>query len=269
WSPHDLEQWIRRANREMGSERIWFADRHDPDATPVEVEGGHDGDPPFEQLVEVAEAIADAVPGLLARVLGDAYDEVAPPTEHNDLAEHAHVVLAVREASRLPRDLDVPPSPVTNPAELPELLGGTVLFLRQRPFASALEEWVRYPAPTTDDLLADHGFPGDLLHRNDDVSLLCTFASPNWVSVEYVEMVEFTASLTGLYAAWRVWLAAQDHHLERTSEEDLDHAQVLARLEVLADSIQQVQSIREHVRSAHLTRTAVQRQLVHDLLEAS
>jgi hypothetical protein len=285
WTPHDLEQWIRRANREMGSERIWFADRHDPEGTMAVVDLG-DGtatqpdlsattgtptDEPttFEQLVEVAEAVADAVPSLLERVLGDRYADVDAPTEHNDLAEHAHVVLQIRDASRLPRDPDAPPSPITSPNELPELLGGSTLFLRQRPFASALEEWVRYPPAAPVNLLADHGFPGDLLHRNDDVTLLCTFASPNWVSVEYLEMVEFTASLTGLYSAWRVWLAAQDHHLERTSEEDLDHAQVLARLELLADSIQQVQSIREHVRSAHLTRTAVQRQLVHDLLGAS
>jgi hypothetical protein len=271
WTPHDVEQWIRRANREMGSERIWFADRHDPDGAMEWIDERPDGDDgdTFEQLVEVAEAVADAVPRLIADVLGAEYADVCAPTEHNDLAEHAHVVLTVRDASRLPRDLDVPAHPVVSPTELPELLGGTVLFLRQRPFASALEEWVRYPDAQPENLLADHGFPGDLVHRNDDVSLLCTFASPNWVSVEYAEMVEFTASLTGLYAAWKVWLGAQDHELNSTSEEDLDHAQVLAQLQLLAGSIQHVQSIREHVRSAHLTRTAVQRQLVHDLLEAS
>lgn len=275
WTPHDLEQWVRRANAEGGAEAIWFVDR--------EVAAG--GEPPpdpdgelsalpllarrFDRLVDVAVAVAEHLPAYVHEMLDDlpeadhGTEPFESPTRLNDLANHAQVVVNARRVGALHRDGTV--VPVADPDEIVPLVGSQVLFLHQRPFASSIDEWVRHETPTPKNLLDGLTPPGDLIHRSDDVTVVCSLGAPNWVAVEYLEMVELTASLAGLFASWRTWLTREERMLTRHHQDHDLRGQVRA----IAANRHRVTQTLEHVHSSQLTRTAIQRRLVGKLIQVS
>ena len=81
------------------------------------------------------------------------------------------------------------------------MVGASLLFNPVRHIPTSLEEWIRYPHPTVTNLLAQ-GYAGDLVARTDNTTVAFMPASPDWLILEYEEMIEFIASIPPLLTLW-------------------------------------------------------------------
>ena len=200
---HEVNQALRRGTHAMGEERLtsengkWTKFRH----------------------------YADDVVGTIATSLN--------ATRVDNLDATSHVVLAARSISVQQRDgSDGSTTPATL-AEVREAVGASLLFHPVRHLATSLEEWIRYPQPTVENLLGQHGYAGDLVARTDNTTVTFMPASPEWLIDEYGEMIEFVASVPPLLTHWeeQAWSLAKqlDLMLERTNSIDSLHQQEIER----------------------------------------
>ena len=273
WSPHAVDQWIRRAGYESGSESIELVGR-DGQASDGESYG---------QIVELAtklvqEFAAWATPSAPVGDHGEPAED-GPRAggdkdfrdEFNDLHASSHVVVIVGDA--LLTAPDGAERELRDPQSLTDALGGSVVFLPQRPLPATLDEWVRFRPEPRANLIRGIGLPGDLITRSTDVTLMCMLGSPNWAVLPQLEIVEFSASLSGIYKAWSVWLRAavvSSHRYvkdaQRSSDEDL--LDLLRHATDTAGNLSRVRSLIDHVGSDQLIRTGTERTLLDRLVEA-
>jgi hypothetical protein len=140
------------------------------------------------------ENVADYADEVIATIAG-----ALRATPVRNLNALSHVVLGARSISvELPDGTASPASAET----LEQTVGATLLFHPVRHLATSLEEWVCYPPPTVDNLLAEQGYVGELIVRTDNTTVLFMPKSPEWLIDEYEEMVEFVASVPPLFTLW-------------------------------------------------------------------
>jgi hypothetical protein len=169
---HELNQALRRGSRAMGGETLTSGRMIRGQFT----------------FLDYAEEVIEAV----AHALGC--------RRVTNLNAESHVVLAVRRMAI--EHLDGSATPAGGD-DLEHAVGSSLLFQPVRHLASALEEWIRYPAVRPVNLLGGEAYRGDLLARTDNTTVVFMPASPEWVIEEYEEMVEFNASIPALFAHWQ------------------------------------------------------------------
>jgi hypothetical protein len=231
WTPHEVDQFVRRIGDECGDNTLWFVPRG---ATGTEPRGTTWSG--FVDLVaHVIHDLADYAAALDSaeqhRV--DATDAVAAEESWDDalveyaedlvsirafLKRHAHAVLVVTEAVAVDADGR---HFVEEATDLQWLAGHGAWVAPQRSFATGILEWVRSDgaargstgAPATEQRerasVRCHG----------DTTLVFAGNCPHWQVLETRELVEFSASLIGVYARRREWLtrsAARDESRVRT-----------------------------------------------------
>lgn len=176
-SLHEVNQAIRRGSPLMGKEDIGY---------------GNGNCSSWSRFIEFAREVA----GGLGDLLGD------DATVH--LRSGCHVVLSLRSASV------VEPSGRRRPAtdsDLFTMTGSSLLFGHIHQWASALEEWVRYPQPDVENLVKGLGFADDLVVRTPNTTLLALLSSPNFLILGYEEMAEFVATVPALLEVWTAEIA--------------------------------------------------------------
>lgn len=298
WTGHEIDQWVRRVSHDAPEER-WqlIRPRRGPDIPTTTDDGGrhptldtryrpftdvdHEADPRRTGFLERTRVI-DVV-RMLVSELHHAVVQATGSTgaaDYNDLHTGAHVIITVIRLSAIegdPRVGDAGPSTVCRRVEDPRtlhlLVGASTLLLPQRPEPTSLEQWVRHQVGEPSNLLTGIGLPGDLIHRNLDVTLLCPQESPAWAITPWLEMCENSAALAGLYNAWSVWarVRAMDENVALQSDgqdDGHDRKALLARSKALAAEIGRVRAMLDHLHSLQLTRSVQQSRLFHSLLEA-
>jgi hypothetical protein len=268
WTPHDIDQWVRRSGFEVGREELYLAETGHPERRATRT---------YAQVAELAEAMvrdlerrlltSDSADSLVtddAPAINDSVSSV------NDLHANVHVLIVasrVREHSA-----DGSEEEVTDPKRLPGLLGCQALLLPQRNRPVTLEEWIRHDPSPPEDILDGIGLPDDLLAVSGDVTLLCTLGSPSWALVEVQQLVEFGVSMVGPLAAWSVWLRLESQRaggqIAKAAETDtLDD--VFLESARVAEQIGRVRALVDYLRSAQLMRGHRDRQLLRRFIEAA
>lgn len=270
WTPHELDQWARRVDSDFGAERIWFEPRgamFGGPPEPPEPAGGYDASPPrvYDLFTDLVADMVDDLVRLARESHADVADEEADDHEDGEDDEdevrhlllstrvHAQVLAVVTGLERV--DPGGSATRVTDPELLPELVGASTLLSGQRRYPTGLEEWVRVKVPPLDNLLGDDDLEGELVVRNENLTLVFTAVAPNWQLIPYEEMVEFAASLAGSYTLWARWLSAAAHQHGRglpaaPTKEQLD--ELLARSVRLVAHQSDVRTFLDHVRSREL-----------------
>jgi GNAT superfamily N-acetyltransferase len=172
-----------------------------------------------------------------------------------NLSARYHVVLAARSIS-------VQQYGRSSPAQLDDLkdanvVGTSLLFHPVRHLTTSLNEWIRYPPPTVTNLLerqgdaedpaarTEQGYAGDLVARTDNTTVTFMPATPEWLADEYVEMIQFVASIPPLLTLW-------EHAVrDATCEIDSGLDQVKEKLDFLTEK----EPLRSRLR--RVTRTAL------------
>lgn len=202
---------------------------------------------------------ADAITGTIASAL-DAERVLNPKAPY-------HVVLAARSISV---EQTAESTPRASLSQLQRAVGASLLFHPVRHLTTSLEEWIRYPPPTVDNLLEGQGYAGDLVTRTDNTTVAYMPASPEWLIAEYVEMIEFVSSVPPLLTLWERRAADLDLEL-KTSLQDED-----VSIETLYDQEVRIRELEHEVRaqlaflrSPALCRTRGQRRFLDALWEAA
>lgn len=255
WTAHDIDQWVRRAGFEIGAERLWLEPRVDctDDAAPEPRV--------YTQLIELVGAIVDELHEALAPDDND--------REVNDLYANAQVMVVVRRASQL--DSSDHLHPLQEVEHLHTLLGSAALLSPQRGLATTLEDWVRFDTEKPTNLLDASGRPGDLLTVNGDVTALVALSSPNWVTLETQDLIEFAVSAIGPLSAW----AARLRHVTGRSTRSLSDAletnnaeQMLNESARIAGNLGHVRSLLARLQKAKLMRSHRDRDLLARITDA-
>jgi hypothetical protein len=186
---HALNQALRRGSESMGEEELSSDGRG--------LEHG--------RLTDYA---GDVIHGLAARLSKDG-SAVEPVREHDS---SFHVVLNAPFMSIQHS------SGGSTPADIDSLRSAFGVSLVLRPIqlmATALEEWARYAPGGLEDenLMGGIGYAGDVLITTSNTTVLHMPATPDWMIREYVEMVEFVASMAPLQMVWRRWAASDSKDL--------------------------------------------------------
>jgi GNAT superfamily N-acetyltransferase len=190
-SLHDVNQALRRGSHSMGEEELESVGRT------------------WSRFTEYADAVIEAV----AEALG-AERVGVPDTSF-------HVALALRKISISESDATTRPGTLS---DLTDAVGASLLFRPVLGYATALEEWVRYPPPVVRNLLRlddrepDHppsaGFEGELVARTANTTVLYMPDSPDWRTSAYREMIEFVAAMPPLLRLWERRATAHGSELE-------------------------------------------------------
>lgn len=219
WTPHTLDQMIRRGNSNVGDEELGFRQRTDP------ASGGFEQDDriAFVSLIDLAARIvADIV--AFARTLteleqqqvdeGNAWNPRNPGEDVGSdlsaitdfLGRHAQVLVSVTGAAALRQGQS---TPVEDTETFLGLAGASVALSVQRPYAQSVLEWLRYPSPTEDERYRQL-LPGrvrrELIWSSGDTCTVFAPSLPNWQLMETLELIEFAISLTGVYSRRQNWL---------------------------------------------------------------
>jgi hypothetical protein len=112
-----------------------------------------------------------------------------------------HVLLAARRISVRRPDAGSGPASLE---DLEQAVGSSLLFHPLPGLASALEEWVRYPAPDirNRNLLRHDRYADELVVRTANTTILYMPSSPEWRTAGYEQMIEFVASVPPLLLLW-------------------------------------------------------------------
>jgi hypothetical protein len=236
---HEVNQALRRGSRAMGAEKLRFE--------------GH------SKIWDKVPDYADEVIAVIAEAL------CAEPVKH--LSALFHVVLEARAISVEHPDGGTSPATAES---LEKALGAQLLFHPVRHLATSLEEWIRYPPPTVNNLVKGQGYVGDLVVRTENTTFLFMPDSPDWLIEEYKDMIEFVASVPPLLALWEHEARRRDRKLEsQLARDDVSlgdlHAQELHILELEHEVRRQL----AFLHSPALCRTSGQRQFLDRLWEAA
>jgi hypothetical protein len=150
--------------------------------------------------------------------------------------------------------------------DLEQAVGNSLLFQPVRHLATALEEWIRYPAVSPTNLLGEEAYRGDLLARTENTTVIFMPESPEWVIDEYEEMVEFSASIPALFTLWQERIDELLLVGEPAAAESLEQPDKLrSRQQAILELDQDVRAELTTLHSPHLCRTQGQRQLLDRL----
>ncbi len=210
WTPHVFDQMVRRVAEVTGGEEIWFQSRADQGAT-VPADGT------FASFVELAAQIVSDLTAYAQRLRPTGDDDPDVVTgEAGDAALSAFVVRNAHALVTVTAAVGLGPGgrrvPVETTERLLELAGHHLLFDAQRPFATGLLQWARSTGSVPESSAATvlttsrEGQARELIRCNGDTTVVFAPTSPNWQVLETVELVEFAASLNGIFARRRDWL---------------------------------------------------------------
>ncbi|WP_107771888.1 hypothetical protein [Nocardioides sediminis] len=282
WTPHQVDQFVRRIGDECGDNTLWFVPRG---AAGTQTDGTtwsgfvdlvahiiHDLANYAAALDSAEQHRVDATDALAAE---ESWDDAL--VEYSEdlvsirafLKRHAHAVLVVTEAVAVDADGR---RFVEEAPDLQELAGYSAWVAPQRSFATGILEWVRSDG-------SDRGSTGppaaDQRERasvrcHGDTTLVFAGNCPHWQVLETRELVEFSASLIGVYARRREWLtrsAARDEAEVRTllqpgRIEGLDLSELrstlaeVRRLDIqLQERISRVRTLLDQARTFMLSRS--------------
>ena len=260
WTPHDLDQFVRRADPDGGLECFWFH------PSPAELDDLEPLEVPEEptSLIELVATIVEELDAYAARLhaLDNGLDPEDPAAAkastgygsgvQEALGGHAQVLITVTEASAI--GTTAPKRSIDDPAELLDLVGSGAALTGPRPFPQSILDWIRYPAPTSQSPRLVGRTRGEFVWCTGEVSVVFAPSLPSWQLMETRERLEFGASLTGVHARRLHLLRAKAEDLEHTSKlmsdvapEDVPHDEPPA-LESLA-----TKQLQERVRVAATT----------------
>jgi hypothetical protein len=300
WTPHDIDQWVRRIGYDFGGERIWFA--------PQQPRPGEEP-PSYGYLTDLVKALVrDLADRALKAIDAGSHGQDGPADAGGKDGDHANdskrgeagqaseAEAAVAAAMAATEELDVRQilqsmhvharvmavvteleavhpggrtEPVTDPADIPDLVGASTLLTGQRRYPTGLEEWVRAHVPPLVNLLGEDGLAGELVVHNENLTLIFGAFAPNWQLIMYRELVEFADSLAGSYSTWARWLSATAHRTSRElphtpTEEELDD--LLRRSIELVTRQSQVRVLLGYVRSRELLYNSRNRRFLDRLM---
>ena len=274
WSPHELEQAIRRGGQFAGDECVWLQAR-----TP----GTADGEG-FSSLL-----------GLATRIVGDlaraAHAHEGSPAEELDrdlgvaegfLARYCQVLVTVSRAEAA--------SPggarraLVEEADLEGVLGVQTALTAQRALAQSTLEWVAYPRAEP-ELRARRTLSGriqrEVIWCAGDLTALFVPTSPHWRTLATQAQVEYASSLIGVYWRRQQWLrrvvdevgagleAADQRADEAAADSDvpeLGTEQLAAWSTRLSEAIRHVQLLVDRANEHALSKDQQGRELLQHLM---
>jgi hypothetical protein len=265
---HEVHQAMRRVSMRMGPERITAVKPAKPAAAASSAPVG-----PWYHLPLFAEGLVNwVVEQLTAEKPGDSDIDQDDGIGHQDLriapdahiSGYPHVLLEVRKLSAIDHRGRV------TPAGVPELLAaaGPLLLHPIRPNASGLEEWVRNPVGEPRNLAGDMGFTGDLVVRTSNTSILVMTATPNWVLINQVEIIDFAASLPTLLLLWREILDP-DSRMKLPDPDTTSEIELAAHRNWLQERIRYVRRQLAILHSPNLMETVSHRAFLERLYDAA
>ena len=261
WSPHDLEQAVRRGGQFAGSEGVLLRAR-----TPGVADGAACG-----SLLEFATRIvAD-----LARA---AHEHGASPAEELDrdlavvegfLARYCQVLVTVSRADAV--------SPgggrrsLLDESDLEGVLGVQTALTAQRSLAQSALEWVAYPR--ADAELRRRRTLGGRIQREviwcaGDLTALFVPTAPHWRSVATQADVHYASSLIGVYWRRQQWLRRVVDEVGESLEADQGASlQVLrAAAKRLGEAIRHVQLLVDRANEHTLSQDQQGREVLQHLM---
>jgi hypothetical protein len=107
-----------------------------------------------------------------------------------------HVVLSIRKMATLSNGTRK--AAVGTDLLRDDILGVSLFWQPVATAAATLEEWVRYPAPSSQNVLEDRGFRGDLVLQRTNTTIIALPGKPSFLVANYEEGAEFVATLRPL-----------------------------------------------------------------------
>lgn len=260
WSPHELEQAIRRGGQFAGAERVWLRAR-----TPGCVDGAE-----FTSLL----ALAGRIVADLARAAHE--HERSPAAElardldvaEGFLARYCQVLVTVSRAAAVSpggvrRDL-------VDEADLEGVLGVQTALTAQRSLAQSVLEWVVYPR--ADAVLRHRRTLGGRIQREvvwcaGDLTALFVPSAPHWRTLETQAHAEYAASLIGVYWRRQQWLRqVVDEVGAELDKGESDLVRLEARAARLSDAIRHVQLLVDRANEHTLSKDQQGREVLQHLM---
>lgn len=274
WSPHELEQAIRRGGQFAGAEKVWLQAR----AAGI-ADSAH-----FDSLLELATRIVSD----LARA---AHTHEGSPAEELDrdlgvaegfLARYCQVLVTVSRAEAI--------SPggarraLVEEADLEGVFGVPTALTAQRALAQSTLEWVAYPRADA-DLRALRTLSGriqrEVIWCAGDLTALFVPTSPHWRTVATQAQVEYASSLVGVYWRRQQWLRrvvdevgagldAADQKADKaasgTDDPELGTEQLAVWTTRLSEAIRHVQLLVDRANEHALSKDQQGRELLQHLM---
>ncbi len=263
WTPHDLEQAIRRGGQLGGVERVWLRAR-----TPGSVDTAS-----VESLLAFATLIVQDLATAAHRAEGSSADELARDLDVavGFLARYGQILITVGQANavlRGGRRLRL-----VDPNDLAGVLGAPVALTAQRPLAQSPLEWVTFARPE-ENIRANRTLAGrirrELIWCSGDVTAVFGPTAPHWQLLVTQAAVEFAASLVGVYWRRQQWLrrvvddAGVDLDPRRSHDADLA---AVERMEArLSDAIRHVQLLVDRANEHRLSKDQQGREVTNHLM---
>lgn len=260
WTPHELEQAIRRGGQFAGAERVWLRAR-----TP----GCADG-PEFASLL----ALASRIVADLARAAHE--HEHSPEGElardldvaEGFLARYCQVLVTVFRAEAVA--VDGKRRALVEEADLEGVLGVQTALTAQRSLAQSVLEWVVYPR--ADAALRHRRTLGGRIQREivwcaGDLTALFVPTAPHWRTLETKAHVEYASSLIGVYWRRQQWLRRVVDEVGAALDEgegDLD--QLLRWAATLSEAIRHVQLLVDRANEHTLSKDQQGREVLQHLM---
>lgn len=217
WTPHEVDQFVRRANVNVGAEQLWFRLAYAEGSEDSGWDAPSDAHPTMISLTTAIVSDLQAFAAKLEHFQADRSGTVATHADRdlNDdlltierfLSRHVQTELvAVRASTVSPNGIR---TELQEAEDLLSVPGAPVMLLSQRPHSNSLLEWLRFPKPTASGLTQQQlsgRIRRELVWCGGDTTVVFAPALPNWQLLEAQEAVEFSLSLTGVYSRRLAWL---------------------------------------------------------------
>ncbi|MBK8447520.1 MAG: hypothetical protein IPL41_12815 [Micropruina sp.] len=261
WTPHDLEQAIRRGGQFAGLERIWLRAR-----TPGVADGGA-----FGSLLELATRIVADLATAAHSHVRSPDDELARDLDvvEGFLARYCQVLVTVSRAEA------VGPGgarrPLMDEADLEGVLGVQTALTAQRSLAQSALEWVAYPR--ADAALRQRRTLVGRIQREvvwcaGDLTALFVPTAPHWRSLETQAHVEYASSLIGVYWRRQQWLrrVVDDVGAALDADENLSSERLAQEMARLSEAIRHVQLLVDRANEHTLSKNQQGREVLQHLM---
>lgn len=262
WSPHELEQAIRRGGQFAGSEWVWLETR-----TPGVPDGAG-----FGSLLALATRVVADLAGAAHAQEGSPAGELARDLAvvEGFLARYCQVLVTVSRAEAVaPGDAR---RALVDEADLEGVLGVQTALTAQRSLAQSALEWVAYPRADA-ELRARRTLGGriqrEVIWCAGDLTALFVPTAPHWRALATRAHVEYASSLIGVYWRRQQWLrrvvdevgAALDSDADQAGPEQLGVAAVR-----LGEAIRHVQLLVDRANEHTLSKDQQGREVLQHLM---
>lgn len=262
WTPHELEQAIRRGGQYAGAERVWLRARASADADGAQ----------FPSLLALATRIVADLARAAHAHEGSGPDELGRDlaVAEGFLARYCQVLVTVSRAEA------VAPGggrrALVTETDLEGVLGVQTALTAQRSLAQSALEWVAYPRADP-DLRRRRTLAGriqrEIVWCAGDLTALFVPTAPHWRSVATQAHVQYASSLIGVYWRRQQWLRSVVDEVGAvldTDDSDLDPARLAACAAKLSEAIRHVQLLVDRANEYTLSKEQQAREVLQHLM---